>query len=68
MSREPDDLDKPYIVWIDYGYEGWSPTGYSTLKEAIASNKYGSEWVITGGAIDWTAVERPVRPSPKIEG
>jgi hypothetical protein len=41
------DTDQPYIVWVDYGYEGWHPTGFKTLKEAVEHKSYGSTSVIT---------------------
>jgi hypothetical protein len=40
MSRTPKG---PYTVWTDHGYDGWSPTDYETLDEAIAHESYGSE-------------------------
>lgn len=39
-----------YIVWINYGCEGWSPTEFQTLKGAVdyaTKNNYGSEFKIT---------------------
>lgn len=36
-----------YYVWVNHGYEGWSPHGYNTVEEAIAHEGYGSEKVIT---------------------
>lgn len=29
------EFNKPYIVWTDYGYEGWRPKLYETLEEAL---------------------------------
>jgi len=43
-------LNNMYIVWINYGYEGWSPTEFQTLKGAVdyaSKNNYGSEFKIT---------------------
>ena len=37
----------PYIVWLNYGYDGWYPDSYNTLKEALEADKYSSEYVIT---------------------
>ena len=39
-----------YIVWINFGYEGWSPAEFETLKEAVeygTKNNYGSDFKIT---------------------
>ena len=30
------DENGPYVVWIDYGYEGWRPISYDTIEEAVA--------------------------------
>lgn len=38
----------PIIVWLNYGaYEGWRPTSYNTIKEALEGERYNSEFVIT---------------------
>lgn len=37
----------PYIVWENYGCEGWQPKSYPTLKEALCAQRYNSEFVIT---------------------
>jgi len=44
---DPKDLEGPYIVWLDYGYEGWKPESYPDLGSAIRSPKYGNDWEIT---------------------
>jgi hypothetical protein len=36
-----------YIVWVRNGCDGWSPTEYITLEEAIHHESYGSEKIIT---------------------
>ena len=39
-----------YIVWKNYGHDGWSPYEFKTLKECvdyILKENYGSEWKIT---------------------
>lgn len=51
----------PFTVWVNYGYEGWQWADYSTLKDAIASDKYGSEWVLTK-PINWLPQELPEPP------
>lgn len=35
-----------YIVWVNYGYDGWSPTYYDTLEKAIRHKGY-EEKIIT---------------------
>jgi hypothetical protein len=42
-----DEACGPFIVWEYYGYEGWHPKSYATLKEALSSQKYNSTWVVT---------------------
>jgi len=34
-----NDTEGPYIVWFDYGYEGWRPYSYKTLREALETSK-----------------------------
>ena len=46
----------PYIVWMDYGYEGWKPDSYATLKEAVDAPKYGNAWVMTK-RVEYTVTE-----------
>ena len=46
MSR-PEDVEGPFIVWENYGYEGWQPKSYKTLTEALCTPRYNSEWEIT---------------------
>ena len=41
------DTDGPYIVWENYGYEGWHPKSYSNLAEALTDTRYNTEWEIT---------------------
>ncbi len=36
-----------YILWQDYGYDGWSPTPFDTLQEALESQKITYNWIIT---------------------
>ena len=36
-----------YIVWVNYGCEGWSPSFYDTLEEAIKHESYGMDKIIT---------------------
>ena len=44
---ERRDHAGPYTVWVDYGYEGWAPTSFDTLSEAIAFETYSSRKTIT---------------------
>jgi hypothetical protein len=39
--------DGPFIVWENYGYEGWRPKSYLSLQGAVTDTRYVSEWVIT---------------------
>jgi hypothetical protein len=31
----------PYVVWRDYGCEGWSPRSYDTAAEALDAKESG---------------------------
>lgn len=50
------DIIGPYVVWVNNGYEGWRPTSYNTLKEALEGQKF-SEWCITK-IVDFDVTER----------
>lgn len=52
-----DELKRKYILWIDYGYEGYKPTGFNSLKEALEDTKYGHPFFITSGKIDYKVEE-----------
>ena len=41
------DTQGPIILWLDYGYEGWKPTSFATVKDALLADRYGSKFVIT---------------------
>lgn len=41
------DETGPFIVWECYGYEGWQPKSYPTLKAAISDQRYQSTFVVT---------------------
>ncbi len=43
----PEDTKGPFIVWENYGYEGWQPKSYNTLKEAVIALRFNSEWIVT---------------------
>ena len=38
---------KKYLVWTDYGCDGWNFTEYDTLEEAIKHETYGQDKIIT---------------------
>ena len=38
---------KEYILWVNYGTEGWGWQDFDTLKEALESEKFGHDWTIT---------------------
>ena len=48
MSYKSNDenIKGPFILWVDYGYEGWKPRSFNTIKEALEAEKY-SAWTIT---------------------
>jgi len=31
----------PYILWVDYGMEGWKPRSFDNPEEAITAILYG---------------------------
>ena len=37
---------KPYLVWTDYSYDGWSYNEYATLDEAVRCDKNGRTFII----------------------
>jgi hypothetical protein len=49
----------PYVVWTDYGCEGWAPKSFATLKEALEAEHYGS-FVITR-LVEYEIVEKSER-------
>ena len=51
-SGDQSGLDKmAVIIWADYGYEGWKPTGYATDADAaqaiIRGEFYGARYLVT---------------------
>jgi hypothetical protein len=38
---------KKYIVWLDYGCEGWKPNYFDTLEDCINCENYGQGMMIT---------------------
>lgn len=67
---ERDDALGPFIVWQDSGVEGWGPTSYDTIKEALLAPKYASRWVLTK-TVDFEVVEAmadlPLPAAPAFE-
>lgn len=54
-----EDLRKAkYILWLDNGYEGWSPIPMETLKEAIEYDTLASMKLITKGPVDYEIIEK----------
>ncbi len=64
ILRGINAVKQPWVLWINYGYEGWKPYGFDTLKAALQEQKYGIEWVITPGAQDYDVL---VVPTPHKE-
>ena len=55
MSND-EETKGPIIVWQDYGYEGWHPTSYPTLKDALVAQKY-NDFVVTS-LVDFDVVAK----------
>ena len=34
------DIGGPWIVWEDFGYEGWQPKSYPTAEAALTDTHY----------------------------
>lgn len=60
MSDKPSDVAGPIILWVNYGVEGWQPKSFRSIIEALMSERYTSEFVITA-SID--LVENQGEPS-----
>lgn len=48
-ERLKQSIAGPYIVWTDYGYDGWQPESYPTLEAAVKASRdglYGCQTVI----------------------
>ena len=57
------DIKGPYIVWENYGCEGWQPKSYATLAEALTTARYVTEFEITR-RIEFEVLDR-TPPEPK---
>lgn len=40
---------RPVLLWVNYGSEGWAPSPFETVEDAIRSAQSGvsEEWIIT---------------------
>jgi hypothetical protein len=48
--KESEDLSKyKFILWADFGYDGWRPYGCSSEKELLAkiAETYGNDYIVT---------------------
>jgi hypothetical protein len=43
----PEDLAGPYILWLDYGTEGWQPRSYPSIRAALEAERYQSRYILT---------------------
>ena len=44
------ELTKPFVLWMNYGYEGWHPKEFDSLDqllEVIRDHHHGEEFVVT---------------------
>lgn len=51
-------LDKRYILWVDCGYDGWTPYGYDTLEDCLKHDRYGRDFIITSGKIEFEVLQK----------
>ena len=56
MTTAANDAAGPYVVWEDYGYEGWKPKSYATVRDALTDVRYNS-FVLTR-IVDFDVVEK----------
>ena len=47
----------PYVVWENYGCEGWQPKSYTDLREALTAQRFNSEFVVTK-VVDYEITEK----------
>jgi hypothetical protein len=66
------DPTGPFVVWQNYGYDGWQPRSFQTLREAVLADRHGTEFVVTRIVeFEISATETPTtddRPTGKPEG
>ena len=58
MGHRSNIIDGPYILWQNYGYEGWQPKSFLTLEDALLAEKYSTEFIITK-PVNFEAKELP---------
>jgi hypothetical protein len=46
-DAKEESVEGPFIVWEYYGYEGWHPTSYPTLEQALSAPRDQSEYAVT---------------------
>jgi hypothetical protein len=64
VNRQDNGTDGPYILWLDYGVDGWSPKSFPTLKDALIADRRDHDWVITK-RLDFIAYESEWKPPAK---
>lgn len=47
----------PYIVWENWGYEGWKPNSFDSIEAALSYHRYNTEWILTK-IVNWEAKEK----------
>jgi hypothetical protein len=53
-----DETIGPFILWFDYGVEGWRPKSYLTLKEALEADRGGSHYWLITKKVEYVVFER----------
>lgn len=56
-----EGCEGPIIRWDNYGYEGWKPRSFATVKDAVTDEQYGNEYVVTR-AVQFDVTEQGPRP------
>lgn len=55
-ENEKDSIG-PYIVWEDYGTEGWQPKSFANLTEALNAQRTYGAFVVTK-RVEYEVVEK----------
>jgi len=45
MTKEATEYN--FIAWVNWGYDGWIPSGYDTIEDAQKHDSEGREKIIT---------------------
>lgn len=45
--KPTQDIQGPIIRWDNYGVEGWKPTSFQSVRDALLAERYNSEFIIT---------------------